>query len=152
MGSIELLYICHAAKIAFTEVNGDPKKYARLVKGKYKGSNSGSVEHPYRSIALQNGNKCGIFRFTDFDPHEQRDSQLVRDYHRLATTVFGNNVRKAVKGTPIDKEAMKCSDDYRTLIQIVTAKKKTKENQSWTLDVEPFIPTLSPEEGKKKKK
>ena len=26
MGSIELLYICHAAKIAFTEVNGDQKK------------------------------------------------------------------------------------------------------------------------------
>ena len=151
MGSIELLYICHAAKIAFTEVNGDQKKNARLVKGKYKGSNNGSMDHPYRSIALQSENRCGIFKFTDFDPHEQRESQLVRDYHRLATTVFGNNVRKALKGTAIDKEARKRSDDYRTLIDIVTAKKQPTGNQSWTLDVEPFIPTISPEEGKEKK-
>lgn len=152
MGSIELLYICHAAKIAFTEVNGDPNKYARLVKGQYKGSNSGSVEHPYRSIALQNGNKCGIFRFTDFDPHEQRDNQLIRDYHRLATTVFGNNVRKAVKGTPIDKEATKCSDDYRTLIQIVTANKKRKRIKvgHWTLNH--LYPLFLQRKGRKKKK
>ena len=151
MGSIELLYICHAAKIAFTEVNGDPKKDARLVKGNYKGSHSGSVDMPYRSIALQNETKCGVFKFTDFDPSEQREGQLIRDYHRLATTVFGNNVRRAVKGTPIDKEATKCSDDQRNFIQFITERKRSTENQSWTLDVEAFIPTVSPEEGKDKK-
>ena len=151
MGGIELLYICHAAKIAITEVNGDPKKYARLVKGEYKGSHSGSVDQPYKTIALQNESKYGIFKFTDFDPHEQRDTQLIRDYHRLATTVFGNNVRKTAKGTPIDEEATKCSDEYRALIQWSKQIKMSTENQSWTLDVKPFIPTIFPEEGKEKK-
>lgn len=147
MGGIEILYICHAAKLAVSEVNGDPKDYAQLIKGNYKGTHGGSVKQPYKTIALREPGNCGSFKFTDFDPHEQIETQLLGDYHRLATTVFGKNVRKAAKGTHIDEEATRLTDHYRDNIKLSQGITISAQNESWTLDVEPFIPTIPPEEG-----
>ena len=149
MGGIELLYICHSAKLAFEEVNGDQKNNANLIKGKYKGTCGSQTNFPYRTIALQDC-RNGLFKFTDFDPHDQTEAQLLGTFHRLAITVFGKNVRKAVKGTPIDEEATKLTDQYRVLIQMAQGMKIHEDNHSWTLDVEPFHPTDYSKDGKEK--
>lgn len=149
MGGIELLYICHSAKLAFEEVNGDQKNNANLIKGKYKGTYGGQTSFPYKTIAIQDC-RNGQFKFTDFDPHDQTETQLLGTFHRLAITVFGKNVRKAAKGTLIDEEAKKLTNQYRVLVQMAQGMKIHEDNQSWTLDVEPFHPTDYSKDGKEK--